>query len=177
MSLPALETYIVNEISQQLGEALAEDVITSIKNGIAAENKITAASAAEVTYAEAAKAFGLLKRVSSVKVYVNHATLYNQLVSMTDTTGRPIYQPTAQAGAMGAFIGGIVRVEDCLADGEILIGDPKKFVFNMVQDIMLESDKDIKKHVITHSGYARGEGALMDDKAFALISLKAAAGA
>ena len=54
-----------------------------------------------------------------------------------------------------------------MADGVILVGDPKKYVFNMVQDIMVETDKDNKNHVYTYAGYARGSGSLIDDCAFA----------
>ena len=36
---------------------------------------------------------------------------------------------------------------------------------------MIESDKDIKKHVTTYSGYARGEGALISPKSFAELTV------
>ena len=62
-------------------------------------------------------------------------------------------------------------MEDAVADNKILVGDPKKVVFNMIEDIMLEKEKDIKNHVYTYSGYARGEGALIDDKAFAELTV------
>ena len=38
-------------------------------------------------------------------------------------------------------------------------------------DILLETDRDIKKHVITHSGYACGEFCLVDDKAAVLLTV------
>ena len=41
----------------------------------------------------------------------------------------------------------------------------------MVQDIMVESDKDIKKHVITYSGYARFQCALLAPKAAAKLDV------
>ncbi len=174
MSIDALEAYLIAEISDQLGEALADDVIVTIKSGIAVANKMTTAAVGAVTYPELAKAFGALKRTSNVCVYVNNATLYNQLVSMADTTGRPLFQPNMQNGAMGMLIGGTVKVEDSLSDGEILIGDPARVVYNMVQDVMIESQRDVKNHTIVHSGYARGSGALLDDQSFALVTLKTA---
>ena len=176
MSIDALEAYLVNEISAQLGEALADDVISTVKTGVAAANKVTTASTTEVTYKELVKAFGLLERATAINIYVNYATLYNQLVSMTDTTGRPLFQPNMQAGAMGVLLGGTVKIEESLGAGEILIGDSKKIVYNMVQDIMVETDRDIGTHTHIYSGYARGEGALIDDKAFSLVTLKAASG-
>lgn len=172
MSLDALEQYLVNEIALSLGEAMADDVVTTIGSGINAANKITTATANTITFAEIAKAFGLLKRVGAVCVYATRATIYNNLVAMVDTTGRPIFQPSMQAGQEGTLLGGTIKVEDSVGDGKLLIGDPKKVVYNMVQDIMIEQDKDIKKHVYTYSGYARGEGALIDDLAFVELTVK-----
>lgn len=175
MSMDALESYLINEISAQIGEALSNDIVTQIKADISSGNKITAASQTVVTYPELVKTFGLLKRTGSVSVYVNNATMYNQLVSMVDSTGRPIFQPNLQAGAMGVLIGGTVKIEESMGDGEILIGDPGRVVYNMVQDIMIETDRDVKNHVITYSGYARGQGSLLDDQSFALLTLAAGA--
>lgn len=172
MSIDALEDYLINEISTSIGEAIAEDVVETIEDGINSTNKVTSASATEITYKELATLFGKLKRVSDVKVYVSNATLYNLLVAMTDTTGRPIFQPNANDGAKGVLLGGVVKIEDAVADGEILVGDPNKVIFNMVQDIIVESDKDVEKHNYVYSGYARGEGALIDDMSFAKLSLK-----
>ena len=40
----------------------------------------------------------------------------------------------------------------------------------MVHELMLEPSKDIKHHVYTYAGYARGEGALVDDVAFVQLT-------
>ena len=165
MSIDALESYLVNEIATSIGEAMAEDVVATIGTGVAAANKVTG-KAAQLTYAEIAAAFGKLKRVGNCVAYMQRGTLFNQLVSMVDTTGRPIFQPTAQTGAMGTLLGATIKIEDAVADGTILVGDPKKVLYNMVHDIMIETTKDIKHHVYTYAGYARGEGALVDDVAF-----------
>lgn len=175
MSLDALEQYLITEISRGIGEALAADVVTTIENGIAAANKVTTAAANTLTYKECAKLFGLLQRVGKVTVYATRATIYNHLVGMTDTTGRPIFQPSMQAGQEGTIFGAVIKVEDAVANDKLLVGDGSKVLYNMIQDIMIENSRDIKKHVITHSGYARGEGALIDDKAFAELTVKASA--
>ena len=169
MSIDALESYLVNEIATSIGEAMAEDVVATIGTGVAAANKVTG-KAAQLTYAEIASAFGKLKRVGNYVAYMQRGTLFNQLVSMVDTTGRPIFQPTAQAGAMGTLLGATIKIEDAVADGTILVGDPKKVLYNMVHDIMIETTKDIKHHVYTYAGYARGEGALVDDVAFVQLT-------
>ena len=171
MSMDAFEQYLVNEISASMGDAMAADVIAQIGTDMTGNNKVNSAAANTVTFKELATLFGMLKRVGAVNVYATRATIYNYLVGMVDTTGRPIFQPSAQAGQEGVVLGATIKVEDAVADNVILIGDPKKLVYNMVQDIMIESDKDIKKHVTTYSGYARGEGSLIDPDAFAQLTV------
>lgn len=174
MSIDALEQYLVSEISASLGDAMASDVITQIGTDMESGNKIESAAAKTLTFTEVAKLFGMLKRVGSVSVYATRATIYNYLVGMVDTTGRPIFQPSAQAGQEGTLLGASIKVEDAVADDVLLIGDGSKVVYNMVQDIMIENDRDIKKHVVTYSGYARGSGALIDPLAFAQMTITAA---
>lgn len=174
MSLDAFEQYLVREIADGLGEAMAEDTVSTIESGINAANKVTTAAANAVTFKEISGLFGLLKRVGAVSVYATRSTIYKHLVGMVDQSGRPIFQPTAQDGAEGVILGAKIRVEDAVADGKILAGDPRKVLYNMIQDVLLESDRDIKTHKIVHSGYARGEGVLIDDQAFAELTVKSA---
>lgn len=171
MSIDALEQYLVDEISSNLGDALADDVIAQIGTDMTAGNKVNSAANDALTFKELAALFGKLKRVGAVSVYATRATIYNFLVGMVDTTGRPIFQPSAQAGQEGVILGAQIKVEDSVADNVILIGDARRVVYNMVQDIMIESDKDIKKHVTTYSGYARGSGALIDPDSFAQLTV------
>lgn len=173
MSVDALEQYLIDEISASLGDALADDVIAQIGTDMTSGNKVNSAANDTLTFKELAALFGKLKRVSAVTVYATRATIYNHLVGMVDTTGRPIFQPSAQAGQEGVILGAQIKVEDSVADNVILIGDGRRFVYNMVQDIMIESDKDIKKHVTTYSGYARGSGALIDPDSFAQLTVTA----
>ena len=84
---------------------------------------------------------------------------------------KPTAQQTANEGVRGYLLGAPVKVEDAITDDLIWIGDPKQVVGNMVQDIMVESDKDIKKHVITYSGYARFQCALLAPKAAAKLDV------
>lgn len=173
MSIDALEQYLIDEISASLGDALADDVIAQIGTDMTAGNKVNSAANDTLTFKELAALFGKLKRVGTVTVYATRATIYNHLVGMVDTTGRPVFQPSAQAGQEGVILGAQIKVEDSVADNVILIGDGRRFVYNMVQDIMIESDKDIKKHVTTYSGYARGSGALIDPDSFAQLTVTA----
>lgn len=174
MSIKALEDFISKDIAEQVGWAMAKDVVETIENGINKDNKVTATSSTEFTYKEIARAFGKCKRCNGLTAYVSNTTLYNYLVAMVDDNGRPIFQNNAQEGANGSIIGAKIRLEEAVADDKILVGDPKRVFGNVVQDIMLETDRDIKRHTVIYSAYARMQAELMDDQSFAELSLAVA---
>lgn len=176
MSIDALEAYLTNEIASRIGAAMAADVVAQIGTDMDSGNKLTSAAAGEIGFSELAALFGALERADNIVVYARRAAIYGYLVGMVDTAGRPIFQTTAQQGAAGTILGAQIKVEDAVPAGTFLIGDPSKVVYNMVQDIMIESAKDIKKHVTTYSGYARGEGVLVAPKAFAQLTVQTAGG-
>ena len=173
MSVDSFEAFLTNEIADRIGAALAADVVAQIKTDYyATGNAVTSANEKKLVWTDLAGALALLKNAKGpVVVYGQRATIYNYLVGMADTTGRPIYQPNAQAGAEGTLIGYPVKVEEAVDANKLLIGYPQQVVGNMVQDIMVEAERDIKKHVITYAGYARFECKLMAPKAFALLTV------
>ena len=173
MSIDAFETFLVNELAERIGAALANDVISQISSDYySTGNAVSTANSGKIVFTDIAGALAVLKNaMGQCVVYGSHATIYNYLVGMVDTTGRPIFQPNAQKGAEGTLIGCPVKVEDGISGAVLLIGYPKQVVGNMIQDIMVENDKDIKKHVITYAGYARFECKLLAPKAFAKLTV------
>ena len=172
MSIDGFEQFITNEIADRLGAALASDVMTQIASDFdSTHNDLDAATSGKVVWTDIAGAFAVLKNVGKVKVYASTATIYKYLVGMVDSTGRPIFQQNANEGVEGYLLGAPVKVEDAAGTDLIWIGDPKQVVGNMLQDIMVESDKDIKKHVIDYSGYARFQCALLAPAAFAKLDV------
>ena len=173
MSIDAFESFLTNEIAERMGAALAADVVAQIKTDYySTGNAKTTANEKKIVWTDIAGALAVLKNAKGgVVVYGQRATIYNYLVGMADTTGRPIYQPNAQAGAEGTLIGYPVKVEEAVDANKLLIGYPQQVVGNMIQDVMVESDRDIKKHVITYAAYARFQCKLMAPKAFALLTV------
>lgn len=169
MSIGALEEFIAKDVAEQVGWAMAKDVVETIEKSMNANNKVPAVGN-EFTYSEVAKTFGKCKRCRGLTAYVSNTTLYNYLVSMVDKEGRPIFQPNAQDGAKGSVIGAAIRLEEAVADGKILVGDPKRVIGNVVQDIMVETDRDIKAHTVIYSAYARMQAELIDDQSFASLT-------
>lgn len=174
MAAPALEEYLISEISEQIGAKMAADVIAQIVADAAAGNKKTSAAVKVTTYVELNGLFALLKASKGAVVYANEATIYNYLTSIVDTTGRPVFQPNANDDIVGYLLGKPVKIESAGTDNLFYIGNPKKVAGNMVQDVMIESAKDVKKHVFTYSGYARFECKLTNDKAFVVFTVKQA---
>ena len=171
MSIEALEDYLVQEISTNIGEAIANDMVSQIESDLNNDNKVNVAVSGTLSFADVTGAFAKLKRNSKTVVYCTQATLYNYIVGMTNSAGQLIYQANANEGANGVLLGAKVKIEDSVADGKILMGDPQRVVNNIVQDILVETDKDIKKHKFIYSGYERSECALVDDRAFVEITV------
>ncbi|MBR5845513.1 MAG: phage major capsid protein [Rikenellaceae bacterium] len=166
MAIPAFEDYIVTQIAARLGAKIAADIVANIKAGMADGNKV----ATGVNYANICAGFGELKRVGTVTVYGTRKGVYNKLVGMVDSQKRPIFQQAITAGAAGALLGCTIKFEDAVGDDELLIGDPKKYLQNVVAPVVIESDKDLKNHTVVYSGYTCQQGTLTDDRAFALVS-------
>lgn len=178
MSIDALERYLVQELATNMGEAIADDIVATLKatgsgtNGIASTNRPDTTAADKMTFKDVAGAFALVKRANNLTVYCTRATLFNRLAQLEDTAGHLIYQPSATVGVPGTLLGAPVKIEDSLNDDEVLIGDPKRIVSNVISDIMVETDKDIKVHKYIYSGYARMECALVDPESMALLTVK-----
>ena len=172
MSIDGFEEFIVNEIADRLGAALAADVITQIGTDYySTGNDLDVGTSGKIVWGDITNAFSVLKNAKNVVVYASRATIYKYIVGMVDTTGRPIFQASANEGIEGYLLGCPVKVEDAITDDLVWFLDPKQVVGNMVQDIMVESDKDIKKHVIIYSGYARFQCSLLAPKAAAKLDV------
>lgn len=172
MSIDGFEQFIVNEIADRLGAALAADIITQIGTDYySSGNDLDVATSGKVVWTDIAGALAVLKNVNGITIYASQATIYKYIVGMVDTTGRPLFQHDANEAIRGYLAGFPVKVEDAITDDLIWLGDPKQVVGNMVQDIMVESDKDIKKHVNIFSGYARFQCSLLAPKAFAKLDV------
>lgn len=165
MAIPAFEDYLITQIAARLGAKLAAAIVTNIKTGMNAANKVTG-----VDYAGICSGFGELKRVGQVVVYGTRKGIYNKLVGLVDSNKRPIFQQPITAAAAGTLLGATIKFEDAVGDTELLIGDPKKYLQNVVASVIIETDKDLDTHQVVYSGYTCQEGVLTDDKAFALVS-------
>lgn len=171
MAIPAFEAYLVKEIADRIGSAMAKDIVAQIKNDLNSKNKFTAATPTKLELKDILKALSLLKQTGRVNVYCNNYSLYNAIANLEGMEGRLSFIPNYQEAIAGQLLGKPMKEEDALANGEILFLDPSQFIYNVVQDIMIERDKDIKSHKYIISGIAIAGGTLTNDKAGALITV------
>lgn len=164
MAIPAFEDYLVSQIAARLGAKLAAEIVTQISDTVGPID--TQALAGGIKYETLCQAFGALKRVGSVVVYGNRQTIYKYLVGMVDSNKRPIFQNPITAEAAGVLFGATIKFEDAVPSDSLLIGDPSKYVQNVVASITIEHGKDLDNHKVVYSGYTCQEGALTDPYSF-----------
>ena len=174
MAIPAFENFLVSEIADRLGAALAADVITQIGTDYdSTYNAVNTSSVKAIAFKDVAEVMSTLGNADGQCVfYATRETIYKYIVGMVDTTGRPIFQPNAQVGQEGTLLGCPVKVEDAISANLVYVGYPRQIKGNMIQDVMIETARDIKKHVITYAGYARFECGLIAPDAFAILTVK-----
>lgn len=157
MSQGALESYMASEIAAELGEALAKDVFAQIISDAGTGRKVAASGN---WFSDLATALGTADRAVRPVVYCSAAKYY-AIFGATDTNGQPVFRN-------GVAINADVKI-DSAAGTNVVIVDPSKFVLNVIQNTMVESDKDIKQHKFIISGYLRAEGCMRDNGAAAYI--------
>lgn len=172
MSIDGFESFITNEIAERLGAALASDVMTQIASDYySTGNDLDVGTSGKIVWGDVVNALSVLENAQDIVIYAKQATIYKYIAGMVDSTGRPIFQANANESLRGYLMGFPVKVEEAAGTDLVWFVDPKQVVGNMVQDIMVESDKDIKKHVNIFSGYARFQCALLAPKAAAKLDV------
>ena len=66
-----------------------------------------------------------------------------------------------------------VKIEDAMEDGQLLFLDPKQYTDNVIQDILIERDRDIKRHVHIISGHTIAGGIMTNELGGVLLDTAA----
>lgn len=158
MSQGALEDYLATEIAAELGEALAKDVFAQILADATTAQKVTIATSNPDYFAGVKSALALASLASDPVIYAPAAEYYEIVGAIK--SGSPFNIATT--------LGAVCKKDP--AATKVTIVDPKAFVLNEVQGVMVESDRDIKTHKVVVSGYLRAQGTLRKNKAAAYLS-------
>lgn len=156
MSQGAMERFLVKEIANALGEALAKDVFARILSDAGNAQKITPASGSTM--------FDNVKLALALATQANRPVIYAPASSYYEIIGA-----IAQGSPynMGHALGCEVKLDN--AATKVTVVDPALFVLDVIQDTLIESERDAKNAQFVIGGYMRAEGCLRKTKAAAYI--------
>lgn len=188
MAMEDFEAFLIREISDRmaiaLGNAVTHGTGTNEPTGILtvlkdkAEQKVTVAKTGELTYSELLKAVACVHSSYKVgaKIYANSKVIWTVLANVLDKTGRPFFEATAGQDGVGNALGFVVKEDASLKDDEVLIGNPSKgYVFNVNEEMSMTTEDHAKERKTDFVSYMIADGNVLDEKAFALLSLTQAA--
>ena len=155
MSIDAFEAYLVDELTNSVLEAIAEALVNGegatkgegmgVLEGVtwtANTNLVEYTTAPD--YTDFAAMLGLLKRGygRNAKFAMNNATLYNDVYTLTDENGRPLFVPDPRNDEIGRILGKDVVIDDYLEDGVILLGNWQYLGWNLAEGVLLEASRE-----------------------------------
>ena len=184
MAMDDFEKFLIREIGQRISIALGTAVtqgdgtnqpmgiLTAVKK--VKDQVVNVAKTGTVTYSE------LLKLVSKVhssykpgaKLYANSTTIWTVLANVLDANGRPFFEATAGADGVGNALGFVVKEDASLKDDEILFGNPSVgYLFNVNEEMSMTTEDHAKERKTDYVAYMIADGNVLDEKAFAVLSL------
>ena len=183
MSIPAFESYLSTELTRTVGAALNGAVFNGtgtnqaqgILSGITWDtaNSTTFASSG-LKYTDVLKLASMLKAgYSAGAVFaMSNATLFNRVMAVTDTTGKPMFTNPIDGGA-GYMLGHAVVVDDYIPADTILFGNFQYYGLNLSQDIMLEVSREssFKQGLIDYRAMAVADGKPIVPEAFCRLTV------
>jgi len=155
MSQGAVEKFLVKEIADAIGEALAKDVFARILSDAGVGQSVTATSD---LFEDLKAALALATQASRFVVYAPSSAYFEIVGAIRQ--GSPFN--------MGGALGCEVKLDN--AATKVTVLDPDKFVLNVIQDTMIESERDAKNACFNIAGYCRAEGCLRKVKAASYIA-------
>lgn len=184
MAMDDFENFLIREIGQRISIALGTAVtqgdgtnqpmgiLTAVKK--VKDQVVSVAKTGTVTYSE------LLKLVSKVhssykpgaKLYANSTTIWTVLANVLDANGRPFFEATAGSDGVGNALGFVVKEDASLKDDEILFGNPSVgYLFNVNEEMSMTTEDHAKERKTDYVAYMIADGNVLDEKAFAVLSL------
>lgn len=107
---------------------------------------------------------------NELKVYANSATIWGELASVTDSSGKPIMVADPTNDGVTRIFGMEVKEDDSMLDGEILMSSPFiGYIANVNKDMSVMAEEHVKLRKVDYCGYAIADGGVTTTKAHALL--------
>ena len=92
------------------------------------------------------------------------------LATLKDGEGRPIFIPDVTSGGVGRMFGMVVKADAGVTTGSIIIGNPSAgYVMNTSEPMSIATEEHVKARTVDYAAYTIVDGAVLDNKAFALV--------
>lgn len=160
MSVGAMEQFLVNEISNALGELLAKDVFATILTNASA-NEVSMTSGTDSYFTKIKEALATATMAENPVIYAP-ASAYYAILGEVDSNGQPIVRE-------GVVLGAPLKKDN--AATKITVVDPSLFVLNVVADTKITSQEVVSKGGYDIGGYLRAQGCLRKTNAGAFITV------
>ena len=175
-AIDALEDFVVNRLAKKIMLAIDYDIIngTGIKSAKGILNSVTpieTKTAGKIDYEDLIGLFAALKAHAkkNATLMMSTNTLWLNLYAITDTTKKPIFDPT-----IGKIFGYKPVENDDVPDGTIIFGDFSEYMFNWTKDIELSrsTEAQFESGNTVFRGLALGDGGLLDLGAMKVLKTK-----
>jgi len=192
MSIDAFLAYITTKLAEKMSNGLAKwvaegkgkpgagdtwkpqarGIVVALEAEATTPQIVTYSDADPVTYKKMTAALAKIKSgyLKGAAIYTKNDMIWNVLANIVDGTGKPIFVADATSGGVGRIFGLVVKEEDAVSDGEILIGNVSRgYAMNANENITMYQQEFVKARKTDYMGYAIIDGDVMTTKAFALI--------
>ena len=181
--------YIQRKIAEQMGKAAGYGVtngkghendkpepmgvVTLLKKPENEEGHVVKYEKGKLSYANLTAARAKIKAqyAQGLAIYANTDTVWNELANVLDTNGRPVFIPDATAGGVYKVLGMVVKEDASMADGDILMSNPKQgYHLNTARPMSMETENHAKARTTDYVAYAIMDGAVTAENAHALLT-------
>lgn len=188
MAVNEFIAYITSLLAEKMGAALAKAIVSGkgkpgagdtfkaepkgIKTALEGTQQIVDYSGEKPSYEDLTKAMAKIHSTykNGAVIYANGATIWEGLANIVDGNNRPIFIPDVTSGGVGRIFGLVVKEEDAVADGEVLIGNVARgYVMNVNENMTIYTEDHIKRRYTDYMGYVIVDGDVLTEKAFALL--------
>lgn len=191
MSIEKFLEYVIESISEEMGDALAyafiegkgkagvDDEFKSQPLGIMTALEAEADKPQIVEYDEDDNLEPLVRKcISKVKgkfasgacMYANHDYIWNTLMGIKDETGRAYFKTDYNSGGIGTIFGAIVKEEDAVPDNTMVFGNVKRcYAYNVNEAMSITQQDDTRTRTTFYSAYMLCDGAPKTTKGFSLL--------
>ncbi|EJS08200.1 phage major capsid protein [Bacillus cereus] len=184
MSIQAFEAYMTDELTNCVMEAIADALVngtgsgqgTGLVTGVTWNNTNSFENTGK--YTDFTKALAMLKRgyAAGAKWAMSNTTLYNEVYSLVDANGRPIFIADPKNESIGYILGKEVVIDDNIEDDTIILGNFQYMGYNMPQGVMIETSREssFKSGLVDYRAMAIADTKPLVPEAFIKLSKKQA---